>query len=273
MPRIDFAAQTVLITGASSGIGEAFARELAARGADLVVVARRRDRLERLAHELRSTHGVAVTPVVKDLSSPTAGVELRQAVSDAGIRVTGVINNAGFGTFGPFIEDDRETLAREIAVDIGAPVQIAREFLPELVAAGSGFLVNVGSMAGFNPTPRMSVYGAAKAFLLSFTESLWAESRASGVTVFLLAPGATSTEFNSVVGTDDATAGARMRTPEDVVRTALTHLEHRNPGPIAIDGTGNRFAARLARALPRRTVADFMYRLTDPARRAERATR
>ncbi|KJQ52496.1 Sulfoacetaldehyde reductase [Microbacterium sp. SA39] len=100
-----------------------------------------------------------------------------------------------------------------------------------MVAAGNGFLINVASLAAYTPTPRMAVYGAAKAFVLSFTESLWAETRASGVTVFALSPGATSTEFNSVVGTDDATSVARMRTAEDVVATALAHLERRNPGP------------------------------------------
>ena len=113
----------------------------------------------------------------------------------------------------------------------------------------------------------MAVYGAAKAFVLSFTASLWAESRASGVTVFALSPGATRTEFNSVVGTDDATSGARMRTPEQVVRTALSHLQRRNPGPAVVDGPGNAFGAWLVGALPRRMVARAMSWVTDPSRR------
>jgi short-subunit dehydrogenase len=267
VPSIDYRSQTVLITGASSGIGAAFARTLADRGSNLVLVARRRDRLEALAAELGRAHGVTVTAIAQDLGSPTAGIDLSSAVAAAGLRVTGVINNAGFGTFGDFVGEDPERLAREIAVDISAPVQISSAFLPGMAEAGEGFLINVASMAAYTPTPRMAVYGAAKAFVLSFTESLWAETRATGVTVFALSPGATSTEFNAVVGTDDATAGARMRTPDDVVATALTHLDRRNPGPSVIDGSSNRLAVNIGRVMSRRGTVTMMHRLTDPARR------
>lgn len=267
MPTLDYATQTVLITGASSGIGATFARALAARGADLVLVARRRDRLDALAAELTGAHGVTVTAITQDLGSATVGVELKAAVAAAGVHVTGIINNAGFGTFGDFIHEDPERLRQEIAVDISAPVHISAAFLPDMVKAGEGFLINIASMAAYTPTPRMAVYGAAKAFVLSFTESLWAETRASGVTVFALSPGATSTEFNAVVGTDDATAGARMRRPDDVVATALAHLARRNPGPSVIDGSSNRIAANIGRVMSRRGIASMMHRLTDPARR------
>lgn len=125
-------------------------------------------------------------------------------------------------------------------------------------------------MAAYTPTPRMAEYGASKAFVLSFTESLWAELQGAGVTVFALSPGATSTEFNSVVGTDEATAGARMRTPEDVVSTALGHLQRRNPGPGIIDGMSNRVSATMSRFMPRRTTARMMHWLTHPTRRASR---
>ncbi|MFB2580842.1 SDR family NAD(P)-dependent oxidoreductase [Herbiconiux sp. P15] len=267
MPAVDYPTHTVLITGASSGIGAAFARALADRGADLVLVARRRDRLDALATELRQAHGVAVTAVTQDLGSPSVGAELSASVAATGLRITGVINNAGFGTFGDFVDEDPERLGQEIAVDISAPVQISSVFLPDMIEAGRGFLINVASMAAYTPTPRMAVYGAAKAFVLSFTEALWAETRASGVTVFALSPGATSTEFNAVVGTDDATAGARMRTPDDVVATALAHLERRDPGPSVIDGPSNRIGANIGRIMSRRRAATLMHRLTDPARR------
>lgn len=243
MPVLDFPHQTILITGASSGIGAAFACSLAARGANLVLAARRRDRLDVLAAELQSAHGVSVTAITQDLGSPSAGTDLSAAVAGEGLHVTGIINSAGFGTFGDFVEEDPDRLVQEIAVDISAPVQISAAFLPGMVKAGKGFLINVASMAAYTPTPRMAVYGAAKAFILSFTESLWAETRGTGVTVFALSPGATSTEFNAVVGTDDATAGARMRTPDDVVATALTHLARRNPGPSVIDGPLNRVSS------------------------------
>ncbi|GAB3597511.1 SDR family NAD(P)-dependent oxidoreductase [Microbacterium tumbae] len=268
---IDYASQTVLITGASSGIGRSFAAALASRGARLVLVARRVGRLEALAAELRADHGVEVAVVPLDVSSPSAGAQLKAAVDGHGLAVTSVINNAGFGTFGAFEDEDPDRLAQEIAVDVAAPVQIAAAFLPDLRTAGGGFLINVASMAAYTPTPHMAVYGGAKAFVLSFTESLWAELRQTGLTVFALSPGATSTEFNEVVGTDDATAGARMRAPEEVVATALRHLDSRNPGPSVIDGGMNRVLAAASRLIPRRTVASAMHRLTDPRRRHGRS--
>ena len=266
---ITYSNHTILITGASSGIGAAFARELAARGANLVLVARRIDRLEALAAELR-TLGVAVTPIAQDLSSPTAGADLVRAIGD--LEITGVVNNAGFGTFGPFADDNVDHLMTEIAVDVAAPVLLTSAFLPAMLAAGRGFIINVASMSAYAPTPRMAVYGASKAFVLSFTESLWAELRGTGVVAFALSPGATSTEFNAVVGTDDATAGARMRSADDVVATALAHLEKRDPGPSVIDGAGNRIGAALTRVPGRRQTVTMMLRMTDPARR-QTATR
>lgn len=263
----DHSTQTVLITGASSGIGRRFASALAARGSSLVLVARRADRLQEIATELRQAHGTTVHVVPFDLASPTVGADLHAAVTDQGVRVTSVINNAGFATFGTFAEQDLERLAREIAVDVAAPVQLSSAFLPDLLAANHGYLINVASMAGYVPAPRMAVYGAAKAFVLSFTEALWAETRGSGVTVFALSPGATSTEFNSVVGTQDATAGARMRTPDDVVATALTHLDRRRPGPSVVDGRSNRASAVVGRLLGRRSAVVLMDRVTDPSRR------
>ncbi|HWO64821.1 MAG TPA: SDR family NAD(P)-dependent oxidoreductase [Umezawaea sp.] len=274
MPRPDYRSHTVIVTGASSGIGATFAHALAARGANLILVARRLDRLQRLASELERKHRVTATAIALDLTSPAVGPDLKAAVAGAGLAATSLINNAGFGTFGEFAGEDPARLAQEIAVDVSAPVQLSSAFLPDIVAA-QGFLINVASMAAYTPTPRMAVYGATKAFVLNFTESLWAELRGSGVTAFALSPGATSTEFNAVVGTDDATAGAKARTPEDVVATALSHLESRNPGPSVIDGRSNRMAASIGRLVSRRTSVAMMHRLTDPARRAgteERAT-
>ncbi|MFI1463237.1 SDR family NAD(P)-dependent oxidoreductase [Nocardia carnea] len=264
---IAYSGQTVLITGASSGIGQEFARALAARGAAVVLVARRSDRLEGLAAELRSAHNAVVEVISYDLASPSAGPDLRAAVAERNMRITSLINNAGFGTFGNFRDEDPERLAQEVAVDVSAPVQLSSAFLPDLVAAGNGFLINVASMAAYAPTPRMAVYGASKAFVLNFTEALWAELRGSGVAVFALSPGATDTEFNAVVGTDDATAGARMRSAAEVVATALAHLDRRSPGPSVVDGVSNRFAAAMSRLLGRRTAVVLMDRLSDPSRR------
>ncbi|CAN5312946.1 SDR family oxidoreductase [soil metagenome] len=267
----NYSTHTVIVTGASSGIGRELAKGLARKGAGLVLVARRKDRLDELAEILRREHRVTVDVVALDLGSRTAARELRAAVAALGVRVTALINNAGFGTFGLFTDEHPLELEKEIAVDISTPVALSAEFLPDIIAAGNGFLINVASMAAYTPTPRMAVYGAAKAFVLSFTESLWAELRGSGVTVFALSPGATSTEFNNVVGTDDATAGARMRSATDVAETAFAHLEKRNPGPSVIDGAGNRFAAAILGLVSRRATVNLMHRLTDPDRRAATA--
>jgi len=264
---IDYSAHTVLITGASSGIGAQFAKDLAARGASLVLVARRLDRLDALAADLRRDHGVRVETMTADLSDPAASHKVHQELGERGIAVTALINNAGFGTFGDFTEEDVSGVVREIAVDVAAPTILSRLFLPDIIAAGNGFLINVASMAAYTPTPRMAVYGATKAYVLSFTEALWAELRGTGVTVFALSPGATATEFNTVVGTEDATAGATKRSAEDVVATALQHLESRRPGPSVIDGRTNRTAAGLTRLTSRRTTVRLMDRLTDPSRR------
>jgi short-subunit dehydrogenase len=272
MSRLDYRKQTTVITGASSGIGAAFARALAARGSDLILVARRAERLEALSSELEQLHGIRALTVAIDLSSATASHELRTAIDRHGVRVTSLINNAGFGTFGAFIDEDPERLAEEITVDISTPVLLTATLLRDIVDSGIGYVINVASMAAYTPTPRMAVYGAAKAFVLSFTESLWAELRPAGVIAFALSPGATSTEFNAVVGTDDATAGASMRTPDDVVATALAHLDSRNPGPSVIDGASNRVGATLSRLASRRATATMMHRLTDPARRRKAST-
>ncbi len=265
----DFSTQTVLITGASSGIGRAFALALAGLGADVVLVARRAERLEALASQIKRDHHVKAIPIAADLSLPDSAGSLRAELEAQGIAITSLINNAGFGTWGDFIGEDSTRLSEEIALDVSAPVQLAHAFLPTLLRAHDGFLINVASMAAYQPTPRMAVYGAAKAFVLSFTESLWAELRSSGLTVFALSPGATATEFNDVVGTDNATAGARMRRPEDVVNTALAYLRKRSPGPSVVDGGANRMAAMSAKLASRRTAVTMMHRLTDPARRRQ----
>ncbi|MDP9794383.1 short-subunit dehydrogenase [Catenuloplanes nepalensis] len=258
---VDYHAQTVLLTGAGSGIGAAFARALAARGANLVLVARRADRLTALADELRRT--VRVEVFALDLSAPDAASELLRATADRDIRVTSLINNAGVGSFALFADAAPGWLATEIAVDVVAPVQLTAAFLPQL----NGFIINVAGVTGYLPSPRMAVYSAAKAFMLSFTESLWTELRGTGLTVFAVAPGGTRTEFTTGMGTDAAVlTSGRLRTPDDVVTTALRHLDRRDPGPAVVDGAANRLTLTLTRFMTRRRTATMMSRIFDPAR-------
>ncbi|WP_106401223.1 SDR family NAD(P)-dependent oxidoreductase [Actinocorallia populi] len=263
MTAVDYHGQTTLITGASAGLGAEFARRLAARGSDLVLVARRRPRLEDLAAELRAHHRVQVHVVEMDLAADRPGQALAAHVEGLGLNVTSVINNAGFATFGPFHQTDPQRLRQEIAVDVTAVADISRAFIGQLRTAGCGVLVNVASMAAYQPNPRMALYGATKAFVLSLTEALWEESRGTGLRVMALSPGATRTEFFDVVGTMQAAGGSRLAEPADVVRTALAALDRRNPPPSAVAGRLNRVTAALAHRLTtRRQIIRAVGRLT-----------
>jgi uncharacterized protein len=260
---LDLKNQMTLITGASSGIGREFAREFAARGSQLILVARRLDRLDELGQELHAKHGTEVATIQLDLTQPNAADELAQAVGDRGLTVTSLINNAGFGAFGPFHLDDPALLRDELAVDVSTLVGITRAFIEQL-RAGNGVLINIASMAAYQGNPNMAVYGAAKAFVLSFTEGLWYESRSTGLKVIAVSPGATRTEFFDVVGTIDAAGGARLQTPQTVVETAITALGRRNPPPSIAVGRGNRAFLGLAKLLSRRRLTLAIGRLTVP---------
>jgi len=249
---LDHTRQTTLITGASSGIGAEFARRLAARGSNLVLVARRADRLKELAEELHQKHGREVTPIAFDLDQPAPGAALAQEVESRGINVTSVINNAGFGTWGLFHESDPERLRRMISVDVTAVVDVSRAFIDQLRANGDGYLLNITSVAAYFSIPNQGVYSATKAFVLSFTEALWAESRGTGVRVLAFAPGVTRTEFFDVVGTTDAAGGSSYQTPADVVTAALRVLERRDPPPSSISGHRNHFLTVSPRYFTRR---------------------
>ncbi len=252
MTPVDYRTQTTLNTGASSGLGTEFARRLAQRGSDLVLVARRRDRLEALAAELTAAYGVKAAVIALDLSGPAAGERLAAEVDRRGLAVTSLINNAGFGTWGPLHASDPERLRQEITLNCTSLVDISRAFIDRLRDAGTGVLVNVASTAAYQAIPNMAVYGATKAFVLSFTEALWLESAGTGLRVLCLSPGATRTEFFDVVGTDDASAGTPMQTPEQVITTALATLDRRTPPPSVVSGRRNRALTLAGRVLTRR---------------------
>jgi uncharacterized protein len=246
-----------LITGASSGIGAEFARALAARGSDLVIVARRTDRLEALATELTAAHGVQVETLGADLSEEGAGTALRQQIQGP---VDLVVNNAGFGLYGNLVDADPTALDRLIAVDIRSLVETTRAFLPELLQRRRGGIVNIASTAAYQPLPGMATYGAAKAFVLSFTEAIWKEAQPFGVKVTALSPGATESEFFDVVGTENAAIGAKQ-TAAQVVATGLAALDRRSTPPSVISGGRNAVTAISTRFAPKRFVVSSAARL------------
>lgn len=187
--------QTALITGASSGIGAELARIHAEHGGDLVVVARRRGRLESLKTELEAAHGVTVHVLPSDLTQAEAPQQIYDEVRARGLPVDYLVNNAGFGCRGSFHKQDWATNKAMIEVNILALAALTRLFLPDMIARGSGRILNIGSMAGFLPGPLHAVYYASKAFVISFSEAIADELAGTGVHVTVLCPGPTATEF------------------------------------------------------------------------------
>ncbi|MHA3019812.1 SDR family NAD(P)-dependent oxidoreductase [Mycobacterium sp. BMJ-28] len=249
---MDFRHRTALITGASGGIGEEFAHQLAGLGADLVLVARREDKLEQLrATLLASTPGIAIDIIAADLSVPGSGERLAGEVQASGRHIDVLINNAGVGSHGDFVDLDPGALAAQIQLNCATLVDLTARFLPPMVKARNGLVINVASTAAFQPTPTMAVYGASKAFVLSFTEALWQETKSSGVRVLALCPGATETEFFARTGKQFMTRG--RQTPAQVVDTALAAVDR--SGPTVISGLANTVLATASRLLPGRLLA------------------
>jgi short-subunit dehydrogenase len=225
---------TALVTGASSGIGAAFARALAARGQDVVLVARSTAKLEALATELEAQHAIRATVLPCDLSGADAVDTLLAALAERSLVIDTLINNAGFGTHGPLVELDPAREREEIALNVGALAALTRALLPGMVERRRGGIVNVASTAAFQPVPYMATYGATKAFVLSFTEAVAEEVRGSGVHVVALCPGQTETAFFDTI--EEARVGL-PRTSEQVVATGLRALDHGHV--VAVDGLPN----------------------------------
>lgn len=240
----------VLVTGASSGFGAAFARRFATTGHDLVLVARRADRLAELATELEQL-GARAVPMPTDLSDPGAASALHARLDEVGLRLDILVNNAGFGTHGRFSGEDPARIAQEIAVNVTAPTLLTREFLPDLVASPDGALINVASTAAFQPGPHIAVYAATKAYLHSFTAALWQEYKDSSLKVINLAPGPAETEFFDVAGSDAFKVG-QVITPDQVVDAAFHELSSGARHPSVVVGGLNSAQALAARFAPTR---------------------
>jgi hypothetical protein len=243
-------APIALITGASSGIGQVFAREYAARGYDLIIVARRKDRLKALASDITESHGVKVTVLAADLSVPGSAEKLAKSVGATPVDV--LVNNAGWGHIGSFASEDLSGIVDEINVNVIALTQLSRLFVGQMIERGRGTIINIASTAAYQPVPNMAVYAATKAYVLSFTEALWGELQGTGVSALAVSPGGTATEFLDVAG--GRAMGSALMTPEQVVATAMTALQSSSPAPSVIVGSQNRFLARAGRFVPKRQL-------------------
>ena len=252
-PRSDSAA---LVTGASAGIGTEIARELARRGHAVVLVARRKEKLDELAAQLSDEFGVRAEAVGSDHGKETSRRRLPGRIESLGLRVEILVNNAGFATGGPFHESDPERELQQVRVLVEAPVALTAAFLPEMVRRGRGAILNVASIAGMQPLPYSAGYSAAKAYVLTFTEALHHELSGSGVAVTALAPGVVETEFWEIadwqVGSgqrfEDAFPKQVRVTPQQAARAGVDGLDHNRR--VVVPGLPLHAAMRASQYLP-----------------------
>ncbi len=253
-----------LVTGASSGIGEEFARQLAVRGWSLILVARSQDRLSLLRDRLMAVHTVDVHCIALDLTSSGAPLKLFEKTRAAGLEVTLLINNAGFGAFGEFAGIDRERLRQMIDLNIAAVVDLAHLYLQPMMKQpvaqrSAGGIINIASVAGFVPLPYCAVYAATKAFVVSFSHALSEEARQHGVHVMVVNPGSTETNFFEVAGKSPFNHAAGSQTAAQVVTESLRAFDR---GRRSITtGAGNRMTVLVTGLIPRRWITATVGRI------------
>ena len=247
---------TALVTGASSGIGETFAQELANRQYNLVLVARSQDKLQQLAQQLEKDHQIQTEVIPQNLAEPNAPQTLFDTITAKGINIDLLINNAGFGDYGLFANSSLARQLEMIQLNISAIVALTHLFLTPMRQQGEGGIINVSSIAAFQPIPYMSIYAATKAFVLNFSEAMWEENKDAGVTVTCVCPGPTETEFfikanfpNSITESSQQ----NYTSPEEVVKAALNAFEQKQAN-IVPGGFPNQLIANLPRFLPREAL-------------------
>ena len=260
-----------LVTGASSGIGRALAAQLAQRGMSLVLTARSRDALEKLSAEISGAHGVRVEVVPADLSVNDTPRVLEEACRRLGMPIDLLVNNAGFGVYGPFGSQGATREAELVRLNVMAPVELAARFLPGMIERGHGIIYNVASTAAFAPVPWIGSYAATKAHLLSWTHSLDLELQGTGVRAMVLCPGSTETDFHRVSGA----AGKQRKnlfpklTADEVARQGLEGIDRGKR--VVVTGWVNRIHTAVAAIVPDAWAAALAYNVMGPARRREDA--
>jgi short-subunit dehydrogenase len=245
--------ETVLITGASSGIGLELAKCFAAEGAELILVARSTERLEKLAAELRQEFSIQATVITADLAQPEAAEKIFAAVKGRGLTVDVLVNNAGFGLHGKFVELPLKRQLEIVTVNISALVELTGLFLPGMISRKCGGILNVGSVAGFVPGPNMAVYYASKAFVQSFSEALYQELRGTTIKLTNLCPGPTETNFSQTARMH-RTRTTKIRKMSAVDVAEIGHEDFRAGKFLSVPGATNKLAVIAPRFLPRAAV-------------------
>lgn len=249
---------TALVTGASSGIGKAFAEDLAERGAKLIITARSESGLQAVAADLRARFRSEVVVIPLDLGQPGASARLMEAVHGQGLTVDLLVNNAGFGKWGAFVDIEPPSNAEMIQLNVTALVELTRLCLPGMIARRKGGVINVASTAAFVPLPYAAVYSAAKTFVLYFSEALWGETRDSGVHVLALCPGGTASNFAAVASDLPGAGTGRpgLDTAEFVASEGLKAFLRRKT--VVITGKGNQRLLWLPRLMSRKQIVVAM---------------
>ena len=255
--------RTCIVTGASSGIGVELARQLAARGHGVTLVARRKDRLQSLADDLSARSGVRAEVVSADLTDEAAREGLVGAMAERGLTVEVLLNNAGLSTMGSVAASDPAAELRMIRTDVEAVVHLCSLFVPGMVTRGRGAVLNVASTAAFQPLPGQAGYAASKAFVLSYTRALGQELHETGVTATALCPGPVETGFAEAAGISEEEAGSSLPkimwvSAEDVAKAALAGMDKGKD--VVIPGMANRLGASLAHLTPRRVLLPILAR-------------
>ncbi len=251
-----------LITGASAGLGEQFAHLFAKDGFPVVLVARREDRLRKIQTEIISKFGVQVEILAEDLLDRNFSNNIQKFLESKNISIEFLVNNAGYGQSGDFLNISLEHNLGQIDLNARALTELTYKFLPSMKAQGTGRVLNIGSTAGFQPGPFMSVYYATKAYVNSFSEALYCELRNTGVTVTLSCPGPTFTEFGVVSGTEKKKLFQRTAMTAEVVAKQAYQAMHKGKR-IVIHGANNKFGANMVRLLPRSAVLNIVARLNN----------
>ena len=250
--RTEWKGKWALVTGASAGIGVALVTELAGGGTNLVLTARRGDRLQELSSKLIAAHGIQCEVFVADLTRPDAPEKIHAFTNEKGLAIELLINNAGFGQYGELAQVDPQRLTDMIQVNCSAVVHLTRLFLPEMIARHRGDILILASTAAFQAVPYISTYAASKAFDLLFAEGLAEEMKPYGIRVCALCPGSTESEFHTVAEHPEFAQEHRQETAETVARTGLAALA--TGKSCVICGLGNYLGAQSQRLVPRRVV-------------------
>jgi short-subunit dehydrogenase len=254
---------TALITGGSTGIGLDLAREFAAHGHDLVIVARNADRLDQAAGAIEGKYGVKVTAIPSDLSVDDASQRLYDAVLSEGIQIDYLVNNAGFGLAGEFADTDIDRELDMIQLNVSAVVHMTKLFMQPMIRRKKGRIMNLASIAGFQPGPLMSIYYATKAFVLSFSEAVAEELRNTGVTMTALCPGPTESEFAEIAGTASTRLFTQMGVKGSAEVARFGYKAMMSGERVAIPGVRNKLMIQVERAAPRTLVTKIVRKIQE----------